>query len=401
MHYGWIIVLASLVVGVCGYGTFFSFTLFYPHLVSEFGWSRVVISGAMSVGLVTYGLFSLPMGWCADRFGPRVTVVLGGLMFGSGTALGVFISEPWHLYALYGGITAIGVGAVWSPLVSTVSRWFVTRRGLAIGIATLGGGSGVFFIAPLAEVLIVNLGWRDAYLWLGVVTGILIVGSALLLSRDPLAKGMQPYGAIAPQSGSCVSGSSESGRSIGHIARTWLFWRLTATFGLWWFAGIIVYVQIAPYMLEKSLEPTLVAALVTVFGAGSCVGRVVLGVAADRIGPRRAYQLGAGISALMMSLMAVAADPTLLLGIAIVLGFGIGGASTQFTTVSVALFGTSSAGVLMGAVLALMCLIGACGPLVSGLIHDLSASYTPAFYLGAGAFAISLLLAGTLHHPER
>ena len=67
MHYGWIIVGACLVVGVSAYGTYFSFTLFFAHLVDAFGWSHTVVSGAMAVGIISYGLFSLPMGWSADR----------------------------------------------------------------------------------------------------------------------------------------------------------------------------------------------------------------------------------------------------------------------------------------------------------------------------------------------
>ncbi len=196
VHYGWIIVIACLIIGVAGYGTYFCFTLFYSHLVTEFGWSRALVSGAMSLGLVTYGLFALPMGWCADRFGPRCTVVVGGSLFGLGTALGAFITEAWQLYALYGGLSAVGMGAVWAPLVATVSRWFdASRRGTAIGIAVLGSGSGIFFIAPLAEILIAQLGWRDAYLWLGAIAGSVIVLSALFLTRDPAERGVLPFGA--------------------------------------------------------------------------------------------------------------------------------------------------------------------------------------------------------------
>jgi len=107
----------------------------------------------------------------------------------AGMALAGAVSGLWQLYVLYGGPIAVGVGAVWSPLVSTVSRWFVARRGLALGLAVLGSGSSVFLIAPLAEFLIATAGWRLAYVWLGAISGCLIVLAAFFLVRDPAARG--------------------------------------------------------------------------------------------------------------------------------------------------------------------------------------------------------------------
>ena len=100
----------------------------------------------------------------------------------AGTALAGAVSGLWQLYILYGGAIAVGVGAVWSPLVSTVSRWFVARRVLALGLAVLGSGSGVFFIAPLAEFRIATAGWRLTYVWLGAISGGLIVLAAFFSS---------------------------------------------------------------------------------------------------------------------------------------------------------------------------------------------------------------------------
>jgi MFS family permease len=87
LHYGWVITAASLVIGITAYGVYYSFTLFYPFMVDEFGWSRTAVSGAMSVGLVAYGVFALPIGWCVDRLGPRLTIGIGGVLFGVGTFL--------------------------------------------------------------------------------------------------------------------------------------------------------------------------------------------------------------------------------------------------------------------------------------------------------------------------
>lgn len=403
MHYGWIIVGACLVVGVSAYGTYFSFTLFFAHLVDAFGWSHTVVSGAMAVGIISYGLFSLPMGWSADRFGPRITVLFGGLLFGGGTALCAFVTEAWQLYGLYGLISAAGMGAAWSPLVATVSRWFETNRGLAVGITTLGGGSGVFFIAPLAETLIQQLGWREAYLWLGLISGGLIIGAALLLTRDPAEKNLLRYGAASlrtpPMRGVVGTDPTRHHTPVAkpsRIARSGLFWRMIMTFGLWWFAGAITFVQNAPFMLEKGLDATFAAIVVTAFGAGNCAGRVVMGMTCDRLGALRAYQLAIIVATLAMVGLTLSNGLFAAIIVTFMLGFGVGGASTQITTLGIELYGTKSVGALMGAILALISVFGAIGPLIAGVIHDVSHSYTPAYLLGAASLWLSLLLSITL-----
>ena len=118
-----------------------------------------------------YGVFALPMGWCADRFGPRITMIVASLFIGGGTYLGFYISETWHLYAFYGGMTAIGMGGAWASLVATISRWFQKQRGLAIGIGTL-------FYAPLTEYLIHD--FTGSYYWSYILCSFVFLLSALL-----------------------------------------------------------------------------------------------------------------------------------------------------------------------------------------------------------------------------
>lgn len=393
MHYGWVIVAAGVVAGACGYGTFYAFTLFYIELVAEFGWSRTAVSGAISVGMMAYGFFGLPMGWCVDRFGPRATVLAGGLLFGIGTALGAWVEALWHLYALYGGVTAIGMGAAWVPLVATVSRWFEARRGLAVGITVLGGSIGVFLIAPLAEALIAARGWREAYLWLGLISGGLMAGSALLLVRDPADRGLRPYGAgaVPPPQTATTTGPLPPG-GLGAIARHRLFWHMSIAFGLWWFAGAIVYIQIAPFLAEKGFNTSFAARALMLFGAGNCAGRIAMGMLCDRIGGAPAYRLSMLIAAVAMSGFALVEGPMGLLAAAFAIGIGFGGALPLITTIAVELFGTAAIGVLMGAVLALVGLIGAGGPLAGGMIYDAVQTYAPAFHLGAAVFLLSLLM---------
>ncbi len=360
--------------------------------MAEFGWSRTAVSGAMSLGMMAYGFFGLPMGWCVDQFGPRGTVFVGGILFGTGTALGAWVEELWHLYALYGGLAAIGMGAAWAPLVATVSRWFEARRGLAVGITAVGGSVGVFIIAPLAEALIDARGWREAYLWLGLISGGLMAGSALLLCRDPADRGLRPYGAGAPPQAAATAGPPPPPAGLGAIVRRRLFWHMSVAFGLWWFAGAIVYIQIAPFLVEKGFDSSFAALALMLFGAGNCAGRIAMGLLCDRIGGGRAYRLSMLIAAVAMSGFALAAGPAGLLAAVFAVGFGFGGALPLITTIAVALFGTAAIGALMGAVLALVGLIGAGGPLAGGMIYDALQTYAPAFHLGAAVFLLSLAL---------
>jgi len=253
----------------------------------------------------------------------------------------------------------------------------------------------VFLIAPLAEALIAARGWREAYLWLGLLSGGLMMGSALLLHRDPADRGLRPYGAgnqpaVLPQAPAGAAPPPPEG--LRAIAGRFLFWHMSLAFGLWWFAGAIVYIQIAPFLAEKGFASGFAALALMLFGVGNCVGRIAMGLLSDRISGAGAFRLSMLIAAVAMSGFAFAEGQAGLLAAAFIVGFGFGGALPQLTTIGVELFGTASIGALMGAVLALVGLIGAAGPLASGLIYDAVQSYAPAFHLGAAVFLAGLLL---------
>ena len=145
-------------------------------------------------------------------------------------------------------------------------------------------------------------------------------------------------------------------------------------------------------MLEKGFTSSVAAAIVTLYGGGNCIGRIVMGRLCDTLGPQQSYRLSLVISTLAMAAFAWHDGFTSIAITAAILGFGIGGASTQITTVSIDLFGTAAAGVLMGAVLAIVGLLGAGGPLASGAIRDATLSYTPAVYMGAAVFLVAIIL---------
>ncbi|MDC0399772.1 MFS transporter [Alphaproteobacteria bacterium] len=410
MYYRWVIVFACFIISITGYGTYFSVTLFYTHIVTEFDWSNSLVSGSISLGLIMYGVFALPMGWCADRFGPRITMIVAGLFIGGGTYLGFYISEPWHLYALYGGMTAIGMGGAWAPLVATISRWFEKQRGLAIGIGSIGGGIGTLFFAPLTECLIQELGWRLAYQWLGIISGILIITAALFLTKDPstnfywwfytkykLFRKQCPIDNAAVVSDALEQTlNTSSSKNLSKIIKDPIFWKMINTFGLWWFSGAIATVTLAPFALEKGFDYELSAAVVVAFALGNGIGRVVMGLAGDAVGELKVYQIGLISAGLATLGLIVAADLISIFLLFILLGIGFGGSGTQLTTISIKLFGLEAAGALMGSVLAIIGVFAAVGVFLSGLIHDFTDSYYWSYILCTFVFLLSALLSQQL-----
>jgi OFA family oxalate/formate antiporter-like MFS transporter len=149
-------------------------------------------------------------------------------------------------------------------------------------------------------------------------------------------------------------------------------------------------------MQDKGFNATLAAMVVTGFGAGNCAGRVVMGMACDRLGALRAYQLAVIVMILTITGLTFSHGFAAVVAVAFMLGFGNGGASTQITTLGIELYGTRSVGALMGAILALIAVFGAAGPLTAGIIHDASLSYTPAYLLAALSLLLSLLVSVTL-----
>ena len=392
--------VASFVIGTIAYGVYFSFGLFYPLIIAEYGWSRAVVSGAFSISLATYSIFAIPMGFLVDRFGPRVAVIVGGVFFGAGTWLGSRVDQPWHLYALYGIITAIGMGAAYIPLVATVSRWFVRLRGFAVGIASLGSGAGTFFVTPVVAQLIGALGWRAAYAAVGIGAGLAIILFGLLLWRDPADLGLKPYGAETAPAASATE--PDPTRSLGPASalRTVDFWVESGMFALWWFGSLMVYVLGVDYALSRGADATTAPLLLTAIGLGNAVGKVVWGALSDRLGPRLTFFLATALEVAMMVILIFVRDPWLLIATASIFAFGFGGGSPSFPTLTAEFFGYRSLGLIFGLLFALVGIGGAFGPVVGGFLFDQTASYSAGFAVGALALAGSLLLNRLLPPPR-
>jgi len=174
--YGWLMVVAGFLVLMVSWGSQFAFSVFLIPLTDQFGWTRANTAGVFSFNYLLFGAGSIFSGKLTERFGPRAVVGVGGGLMGGGLVLCAAIQNLWQLYLVYGVIIGLGASTTWGPLAATVSRWFFSHRGLAMGIMSLGISIGIIVLPPLSRHLITRLGWRMSFVFLGLLTGVLIIG---------------------------------------------------------------------------------------------------------------------------------------------------------------------------------------------------------------------------------
>ena len=221
--YGYIVVVAAFFIVGAMLSTNNTFGVFFKPVLTEFGWTRAMTSGAFSLSMIIYGLFGIVMGGLTDRFGPRIVVSLCGFLLGVGYFLMSQIGALWQLYLFYGVIIVTGMGGAFVPLLSTVARWFVKRRSMMTGIVSSGEGIGTLVVVPVVSWLISILDWRMSYILQGGMVLVIIVLFAQLLRRDPTHVGQRPYGeSIVEESGLKLGTGAFSLRQAIHTRQFWL-----------------------------------------------------------------------------------------------------------------------------------------------------------------------------------
>src|SRR5438067_8841616 len=150
--YGWVVVAVTFVTMAIGVNARTAFSLFFPPIISEFGWERGVTACAFSFGFVVSGAVSPLIGRMMDRLGPRAVMEVGVALMGGGLLLAPLTSQPWHLYLTIGVL--VGAGSVclgYSGQSLFLPNWFIRRRGLALGLRFAGGGIRSGSVVPWVQ----------------------------------------------------------------------------------------------------------------------------------------------------------------------------------------------------------------------------------------------------------
>ncbi len=392
--YGYIIVVVAFLLMLMMWGAYYSFGIFFEPLLAEFGWTKAMTSGAFSLSFFLTGILGVFAGRLTDRFGPRVVLTVGGFFLGLGYLLVSQTSTVWQLYLFYGVVVALGMSASVIPLQSTIARWFAKRRGTMNGIIISGIGVGMVIIPPIAQWLISSYGWRTSYIVVGITALVTIILTAQFLRRDPGKMGQLPYGEGELE---VKVSSPDTGFSLREALRSWQFWTLVMALLCFTMGEGTILVHIVSHAIGLGISAASAALIIPVIGAVSIPGRILLGMAGDRIGNRPAYVIGFVFLSVSLFWLLVAKELWMLYLFAVIYGFGYGGLSALISPIIAELFGLSSHGVIMGVVIMFGGTGGmAIGPLLAGHIFDISGSYQSAFLMYAAISVIGLILVSRL-----
>ena len=399
-YYGWV------VVGAAGTAVFArmapnitTLTIFILPLSAEFGWSRTLISGSVSVGALAALVLSPAVGWCIDRFGARPVLVVSVLVLGLAMTSMAWATVPLTFYIAFASArvvfhTSAPIGA------STVSaRWFIKKRGRAIGIVFLCGAIGGLVFTMLSAQMIEHFSMKTAWIVIGlVVFGVSVAPSLLLVIERPEDMGLLPDNenpSVAVEERDLLSPLEEN-----HENDSWTFPEAAKTKAFWmlFFAGMAMFcvntgtnVHIGAYYLDQGLTLTVAAVAISIGWIVSACGSVVWGWVLEKIEARRAYSVVFMILCVSTVYLLTVDSTAGALIAAILIGSVSSGSNVIIAIMYANYFGRNSLGRIRGVSETGVLLGQATGPLLAGILFDSRGSYSFVFLLFGG-----IALAGSL-----
>lgn len=381
-YYGWVIAaVASLMITVT-YGLVYSYSVFFKPLGDYFGWDRATVSLIYSFSIVVRAVVSIGIGWLADRYGAKKLMLFCGFIMGLGFILSSRAHTLGQFFWTYAVVESIGLSGAFAIGTSEVSRWFTKNRGWPLGIAAMGSGLGTTFIVPLNEQLVSAFGWSQAFIICGGVAGVIMIILALFLRPVP-ASSLKVEKTVTELAANKKPTGQQSGASLGQALRDPRMILFMASLFLFFFGVQMIIVHLVNYATDMGMTPLAAATLISIIGAVSIVGRLLTGIASDKIGLQNSLLLTCII--LVVSFLCIIFLKSIwsLYLFAVVFGLCYGGEVPLMPLFVSKYLGTRSMGGLMGLASVANNAGGAIGPFIAGMIFDDTKSYEAAFICGA------------------
>jgi sugar phosphate permease len=386
--FGWYIVAAGATNNFVVFGlTIWGFGIFIEPLREEFGWSTAAIAGGFSIRSLEQGFLAPFVGVLIDRFGPRVMLVAGTLILAAG--LGVFAAvQSLELYYVASLLVALGqsVGS-FTAYSAAVMRWFVRKRGRAMGLMNAGNGAG-YLLVPLIALVVTHGGWRWAMAAGAVLLLVVALPLALFVRDAPEQLGLRPDGdeaGDAPGEEGALPGSS-----VREALRVPAFYLLVAAQAG---GGALISgwtVHTIPHLRDGGFSLGGATAVGVGYALLQIGFRPAAGLLGDRVGRLRMLVVAYALLAMGMVVFAFVTRERLLLLPLYYATFAFGQAAWSVLQIALVadLFGPRRFGTIFGLLGIMQMPAGLLSPVLAGAWFDAHGTYVPVFV----AYAVCALV---------
>ncbi len=384
VHYAWAIVAIAAVMRLFSSSFRSSSSVLIPRLVDSFGWSYGAVGFGFALQWVVSGMLGPSAGWLGDRYGARVTMTIGAVLFIAGMVLTGFMTSLWQFYLFFGIILSASMGIFQVPLTASVTMWFRRHLGTGMGILQSAQGIGPLVAVPIMLLVIALFGGgltglRAAFWVPGIIGGVAILGLVRFFYNEPAQIGLRPLGAS----------ESEPVRQVqrGEVARirtkvffkqaqrTLAFWNLIGIH-FWGCAGhAIVLVYLVAIAESEGVSPGLAAGAFVTMSVTSTITRFAVPVLADHLGSKGVMAVCFFLQTTPILLLFFATDPWQFYLFAVLFGIGFGGEMSAFPIINRQYYGSAPIGTtygwqMMGAGIGM-----ATGSLIGGWLRDWTGNF--------------------------
>jgi MFS family permease len=376
-----------------------TFPIFVKPMTEDMNWGRGALSLALLMGSVGSAITAPIAGVLIDRVGARSVMATGALIIGLGLLGGSRVSELWQLYIVF---AFIGCGLMCSTVIPCsfiISNWFISRRGTAMSVAFVGTSVGGMIMAPVANWMILNWGWRAAFAFSGVLIIASVIPVVLLAIRThPSEMGLEPY-----QSGETDAETTEGtwGVSARRAFSLPVFWQISA---IMFVIGLVTSglgIHCVAYLTDLDHSPTSAA-----FGWSAVMGVMIVGILlsgpiADRWGARKSMALDCALFAVSILVLTWAKPYWVVLVFALIYGLALGAPLVLNPLLTGGYLGMRHFGAIFG-ILNIMGTVGAAiGPVGAGIFFDAQKTYLPVFYFFSALMLATALVSMLLKDTPR
>ncbi|MDR0767101.1 MAG: OFA family MFS transporter [Methanosarcinales archaeon] len=384
------ILAAAMIMQLCA-GIVYMWSVFQQPVTNHLNWDPQMVAMTVSIMLTMFVVGLVVGGYAQDKLGPRKIMLLGSILFGSGIVSTSFVTAdaPWMLYITYGVIAGFGAGTIYSSSVALSQKWFLEKKGFAIGMVICAFGSSLVVFSYLVHWGLNNIGVQETFLYFGATLMVICFTSALFVQNPP--KGYLPPGFKPSQ-----KMLTKRQYHPKEVVKTKQYYLLMGGLLFALPAFFILSPMFISLGVERGLTVELAVFSVMLAGIFSASGRLFASWSADKISGKIVMTGLASLICISSLGMIIATGTWFLVGVAAI-AFGFGGSISTSATMMAESFGTKFGGMNDG-----LLMIGyGTSALVFPIISNMLGNLTYTFIMVAATCIVTIILARIVKDPKK